>query len=358
MTNIFKTRSIQLLKLLKIIIKKNTFIKLISFLKIFFILYKFLSSQIEWSEFFQTISSNLNDFTMFGCQYEPMTPNTLLPIVIQTCPNLQSLNLRWNTINESTLNHLSNYTQFIYLHTLDLTGCQILDDQLLIDIFIRKEENFHLKKFILDACINITWIGLDTIAICIPNLIHLSVSRCIGLKNFSLNQDLTCFHYWPKLEYIDFSHLMTLTDNDLTIVFDNCKYLNSLILDECINLTERTIHHLTSDIHMISLSNCTNFHLNTFLNLNEQCPYLYTLKLTSINNLNDSCLIKWCEQPFIHLQILIIYNCIECTLNGIEQFLDRHINLRNCSFNDNIISDTNEKERLKKKFSKIKFVFQ
>ncbi|CAF4401076.1 unnamed protein product, partial [Rotaria sp. Silwood2] len=161
------------------------------------------SENIKWLEFFQTIGSTLMEFTMTGCYHEPFTPNTLLPIIVQTCSNLLSLNLRWNNITESTLNHLTTYSQFIHLQTLDLTGCQILDDTLLINIFIRTETYFHLKNLILHACTNITWISLDTIAICIPNLIHLNVSRCIGLKNLSSNQNSTCFHYWPKLEYID-----------------------------------------------------------------------------------------------------------------------------------------------------------
>ncbi len=85
---------------------------------------------------------------MSGCYHEPFTPNTLLPFIIQNCSNLLSLNLRWNNITESTLNHLTTYPQFIHLRTLDLTGCQILDDTLLIDIFIRPERDFHLEKLI------------------------------------------------------------------------------------------------------------------------------------------------------------------------------------------------------------------
>ncbi|CAF1225273.1 unnamed protein product [Rotaria sordida] len=313
---------------------------------------------IKWFEFFQTIGTNLIDFTMTGCYHEPFTPNTLLPIIVKTCPNLLSLNLRWNNITESTLNHLITYSQFIHLHTLDLTGCQILDDTLLINIFIRTEIDFHLKKLILHACTNITWIGLDTIAICIPNLIHLNISRCIGLRNLSLHQYLTCFHYWPKLEYIDFGQLITLNDQDLTIVFDNCKYLNSLILDDCINLTDQTLNRLTSDFHMISLSNCTTIDMNIFLNLNEQCPNLHTINLNSIQNFNDNCLLKWSEKPLIHLKIFILDNCTECTINGIEKFLEKHSNLRKLSLNGNVISNEIEQQTLEQKFPNIKFVFQ
>ena len=246
---------------------------------------------------------------MTGCYHEPFTPNTLLPIIVQTCSNLLSLNLRWNNITESTLNHLINYSQFIHLHTLDLSGCQILDDTLLINIFIRPEKDFHLKKLILHACTNITWISLDTIAICIPNLIYLNISRCIGLKNLSSNQTSTCFKYWPKLESINFSYLLTLTDNDLSIVFDNCKCLHTLILDDCINLTDQTLNRLTYNFQMISLSNCTNINTNIFLNLNHQCPYLHTINLSSIKNFNDNCLLKWSEKPFIQLKNVILDHC-------------------------------------------------
>ncbi|CAF0988307.1 unnamed protein product [Rotaria sp. Silwood1] len=316
------------------------------------------SENIKWLEFFQTIGSNLIDFTMTGCYHEPFTPNTLLPIIVQTCSNLLSLNLRWNNITESTLNHLINFSQFINLHTLDLTGCQILDDTLLINIFIRTETDFHLRKLILHACTNITWISLDTIAICIPNLIHLNISRCIGLKNLSSNQNSTCFHYWPKLEHIDFGQLLTLNDQDLTIVFDNCTYLNSLILDDCINLTDQTLNRLTSDFRAISLNNCTTISTNIFLNLNEQCPNLHSINLSSIRNVNDNCLLKWSEQPFIQLKILILDNCTECTVNGIEKFLEKHSNLRKLSLNGNVISNSIEQQTLEQKFPNIKFVFQ
>ncbi|CAF3040575.1 unnamed protein product [Rotaria socialis] len=295
---------------------------------------------------------------MTGCYHEPFTPNTLLPIIVQTCSSLLSLNLRWNNIKESTLNHLIAYPQFIHLHTLDLSGCQILDDTLLINIFIRTETDFHLKKLVLHACTNITWISLDTIAICIPNLLHLNVSRCIGLKNLSSNQESTCFHYWPLLEYIDFGNLLTLTDNDLTIVLDNCKYLNTLICDDCINLTDQTLNRLTSDFRMISLNNCTTLSTNLFLNLNEQCPKLETISLNSINNFNDDCLLKWSEKPLVQLKFLSINNCTNCTVNGIENFLERHFNLQELSLNDNILSNQIERQTLEQKFPNINFVFQ
>jgi hypothetical protein len=316
------------------------------------------TNNIKWDEFFQTIGSTLLDFTMTGCYHEPFTPNTLLPIIVQTCSNLLSLNLRWNNITESTLNHLINYPQFIHLHTLDLTGCQILDDTILINIFIRPEKDFHLKKFILHACTNITWISLDTIAICIPNLTHLNISRCIGLKNLSLNQNSTCFQYWPKLEYIDFGHLLTLTDNDVTIVFDNCKSLHTFIFDDCINLTDQTMNRLTYKFQMISLNNCTNINTNIFLNLNEQCPNLHTINLTSIKNFNDICLLKWSEKAFIQLKTLILDFCTECTLNGIEKFLEKHFNLRELSLNGTIITNVIEQQTLEQKYPNVKFVFQ
>ncbi|CAF4430503.1 unnamed protein product, partial [Adineta steineri] len=147
--------------------------------------------------------------------------NTFLPFIVEHCSNLLSLSLRWNNITETTLNHLITYPQFINLHTLDLTACQILTDTILIDIFIRTETEFHLKKLILQACTNLTWISLDTIAISIPNLEHLNLSRCIGLKNLTTHENHTCFHYWSKLQYIDFGHLLTINDNDLTIIFNN-----------------------------------------------------------------------------------------------------------------------------------------
>jgi hypothetical protein len=316
------------------------------------------SNNIKWNEFFQSIGSTLFEFTMTGCYHEPFTPNTLLPLVVQTCSNLLLLNLRWNNITESTLNHLITYPQLIHLHTLDLTGCQILDDTLLINIFIRTETEFHLKKLILQACTNITWISLETIAICIPNLVHLNISRCIGLKNLSSNQNSTCFQYWSKLEYIDFGHLLTISDNDLTIVFDNCKYLNTLIFDDCINLTDQTLNRLTSNFRMISLNNCTNISTNLFLNLNEQCPYLHTINLHSIRNFNNDCLLKWSDKPFIQLQSLLIDNCTQCTLNGIEKFVEKHLNLRELSLNGDIISNLIDQQILEQKFPNIKFVFQ
>ncbi|CAF0932822.1 unnamed protein product [Adineta steineri] len=313
---------------------------------------------IQWKEFFESIGSTLLDFTMTGCYHEPFTPNTFLPFIVQHCSNLLSLSLRWNNITETTLNHLITYPQFINLHTLDLTACQILTDTILIDIFIRTETEFHLKKLILQACTNLTWISLDTIAISIPNLEHLNLSRCIGLKNLTTHENHTCFHYWSKLQYIDFGHLLTINDNDLTIIFNNCKYLNTFIFDDCINLTDETLNKLTTNFQMISLNNCTNISTALFLNLNEQCPYLHTIKLNSINNFTNECLIKWSNKPLIELKNLVLDNCNQCTLNGIEKFLEKHMNLRELSLNGDIISSLLEQKFLQQKFPNIKFVFQ
>ncbi|UJR20965.1 hypothetical protein I4U23_024071 [Adineta vaga] len=316
------------------------------------------ANRIKWNEFFQTIGSNLFEFTMSGFYHEPFTPNTFLPLIVQTCSNLLSLNLRWNHITESTLNHLINYPQFIHLQTLDLTGCQTLDDTLLINIFIRTETEFHLKKLILHACTNITWISLDTIAICIPTLVHLNISRCIGFKNLSTNSNSTCFHYWSKLEYINFDHLLTITDNDLTIVFDHCKYLHTLIFDDCMNITDQTLHHLTTNFRMISLNNCTNLSTDVLANLNEQCPQLEIVNFNSINNFNDNCLLKWSEKPLMKLQRLSLDNCKQCSLNSIDKFLTKHVNLRELSITGDIVSNLIERKILQEKFPYIKFVFQ
>ena len=295
---------------------------------------------------------------MSGFYHEPFTPNTLLPFIVQTCSNLLSLNLRWSRMNASTLNHLIDYPQFIHLQTLDLTGCQTLNDTLLINMFIRSETQFQLKKLILEGCMNISWISLDTIAICIPDLLQLNISRCIGLKNLSSNSTSTCFHHWPKLQSLDVGHLLTLTDQDLAIIFDHCKYLNTLIFDGCFSVTDQIFHHLTSNFRMLSLNGCTNISTHVLLNLNEQCPQIEVLHLNSIPNFNDSCLLKWSEQPLMKLRHLTIDNCKQCSLNSIDKFLSKHVNLRELSLTGDMVTNLIERRILQEKFSHIQFVFQ
>ena len=313
---------------------------------------------INWQEFFQSIGPNLTEFVMSGCYHEPFTPNTLLPVIVQTCSNLISLQLRWNNITETTLNHLISYQQFLHLHTLDLSGCQILDDTILINMFIRSEKDFHIRKLILHACTNITWMSLDTIAICLPNLVHLGLSRCIGLKNLSSNQSPSCFSYWPQLEYIDFGHLLTLTNEDLTIALNHCLYLKSLLLDHCIQLTDPIIDKLPVSLQMISVNNCTNFTTARLSSLNLKCPNLQSINVSLIRNFNDQCLIQWSAQPLKQLKTLVIDYCTDCTLAGIEKILENHGHMQELSLNGNIISSTIDQKALQEKFSNVKFVFQ
>jgi len=310
------------------------------------------SEQIDWREFFESIGPTLIHFTMSGCYHEPFTPSTLLPILVQTCPNLLSLNLRWNQMIESTLSHLTTYSQIIHLHTLDLTGCQILDDTMLINIFIRQDQQkFALKKLILQACTNLTWMGLDTISVCLPNLTSLNLSRCIGLKTHSPQ----CFHSWSKLEYLDLSYLLTLTNQDLLDIINHCHELKMLIIDECLNITDESLSRLTDRFEMLSLNNCSNLSRNFLLNLNEQCPNLHILSMNSITNLTDDCLVNWSMKPWIYLRELSIdkYTC-----DRLEIFLNKHSNLKLLSLNGNLISQKLEQENLERKFSNIYFVFQ
>jgi hypothetical protein len=320
--------------------------------------YSSRTNNIKWMEFFQIIGSRLINFTMTGCYHEPLTPNILLPLLVQTCPKLVSLELRWNNITETTLYRLADYNAFVHLHTFDLTGCQILDDTLLIDIFVRTGKDFHLRKLILHACTNVTWTSLDAIAICLPNLQHLNVSRCIGLKNISIDENTTCFSHWPQLEYIDFSHLLTLTDNDLIVVLNHCQYLKTLIFDHCIHLTDQTISRLSINTEMLSIDHCTNITTNALMNLNEQCPCLNKISLRSIKNLTDHCILKWSDSPFNALKSLTIDYCTECTINSIERFLETHPYLYDLSIIGNIISTMIEQRRLEQRFSGIKFVFR
>ena len=311
---------------------------------------------INWSEFFHSIGSTLLHFTMHGCYHEPFTPNKLLPIVLQTCSNLLSLNLRWNNITSSTLNQLINYPRMTHLQTLDLSGCQSLDDTLLINIFIRTETEFHLEKFILHACTNITWISLDTIGIRLPKLTHLDLSRCIGLKNPSSNEHPTCFQSWPQLQSINFSHLLNLTDQDLILVFEHCKYLHTLILDECLQLTDQTLIHLPKHLRMLSLNNCTNFSTENLMKFNEQCPNLHRIDLQSVRNFNDQCLIHWSEKAFAQLEILVIDDCLEYTSNNLEKFLDQHRHVHRISMRNSRLIE-HEKKHLQEKYPQIEFVF-
>ncbi len=288
-----------------------------------------------WLEFFRSIGSNLLHFTMANCYHEPFTPNTLLPILVETCSNLFSLNLRWNNMNQTTLNYLSTYAQCANLRSLDLSGCLTLDDTLLIDIFIRPNTHFHLHELILHACTNLTWTSLDTIAICLPHLLRLNISRCIGLKQLSLHAETTCFQHWSKLESINLSYHRTLTDDDLSLILHHCKQLHTLILDQCINLNT-----------------------NILMNLNHQCPQLCIINLSSISNMNDRCLIEWSKEPFQKLDSLFLDFCTECTLDGIKILLESHSTLRQLSLINSGIMDTIERQQLETTYVNVQFVFQ
>jgi hypothetical protein len=109
---------------------------------------------------------------------------------------------------------------------------------------------------------------------------------------------------------------------------------------------------------MISLNNCTNLTTDILLKLNEQCPYLHTINVNSIKNFNNNCLLKWLEKPLIQLKILILDHCTECTLNNIEKFLEKHVNLQKLSLNGDIISNVIDQQILEQKFRNIQFVFQ
>jgi hypothetical protein len=109
---------------------------------------------------------------------------------------------------------------------------------------------------------------------------------------------------------------------------------------------------------MINLNNCTNISTEILMNLNEQCPNLHTINLHSIRNFHDQCLLKWSEKPLIQLKYLILDYCTDCTLNGIEIFLEKHFNLQELSLNGNILSNAIEQQALEEKYPNIKFVFQ
>ena len=314
------------------------------------------SDDIHWVEFFQSIASTLLHFTMDGCYHEPFTPNKLLPIIIQSCSNLLSLNLRWNNITDSTLNQLINYPRMIHLHTLDLSACQLLDDTILINIFIRMEREFQLKQLILHACTNITWTSLDTIAICLPHLIHLDLSRCIGLKTLSSNEQPQCFQYWPELQTINFSYLLNLTDQDMNMIFEHCKYLQTLILDECLHLTDQTFSRFNENLQILSLNNCTNISTNALNQFNEQCPNLRQLHLNSTSQFNDRCLIQWSEKAFQQLEILTLDDCQQYTLENFRRFLDQHKHCRQLSMRNSSLNEHNK--FLQETYSQIQFVFQ
>lgn len=314
------------------------------------------SSDIHWSEFFQSISSTLLHFTMDGCYHEPFTPNKLLPLIIEFCSNLLSLNLRWNNITENTLNQLIIFPRMIHLHTLDLSACQLLDDTLLINIFIRTEKEFQLQQLILHACTKITWTSLDTIAICCPHLIHLDLSRCIGLKTLSSTEQPTCFQYWPELHSINFSYLLNLTDQDMHTLFEHCKYLQRVILDECPQLTDQTFRRFNEHLQILSLNNSPNISTDTLSQFNEQCPNLQHLHLNSINHFTDHCFIQWSNKIFKQFQRLTIDDCREYTLDNLRRFLNHHPLCRYLSMRNSPLNTHGK--FLQETYPQIQFVFQ
>jgi len=257
-----------------------------------------------------------------------------------TSEGSEKLSCELKDLSEASLNAFAKVSSYI---TELICGEQIIEDSQFLNVVndcpkltgidLSKTRTFNdnlkslpssIRELILYSCPWIDNASLKLMIACCPNVDTLDLSGCSQLSAAAWGALLKL----QNLKYLTLSRCSNLTDEELLLVLNSCKYLESLDISECKKLTERGFHHLAV---------CAR----KFLSLN-----------LGRTNITDSSL----SEITFRLQGLEVLDIVRCSFLselGIEEALKgalslKHLILTGCDVSDAFVGrQQNERPHIK-----------
>jgi hypothetical protein len=105
--------------------------------------------------------------------------DTVIRGLCRLCPGLRSLDLTWCNVSNKALQWLAK-APLTKLHTLRLASCAFVGDRGLSALVAARGP--QLRRLDLSGCIAITSGGIDSLALCCPNLEELHVAHLLKVR--------------------------------------------------------------------------------------------------------------------------------------------------------------------------------
>lgn len=240
----------------------------LSFNEVESLTFEFLQFNDSSLKYFERLKGIITELICSG----NLNENGLFTKVITQCPRLHALNLNGSfSFNESFFSIPQS------LEVLNLSQCPWLNEQ-------------TLKKF----------------AIICPTLRKLILSSNTQL-NFIMWGELTKFSHLTSL---DLSRCTQINDEDFLIIVKACPRLTELVLDECSNISDKGFFELAktlSQINELDLSRCLLIDA-ALVELATRCRYLTSLNLTRCENITEKGVLALLKQA-LQLKKLNLTRC-------------------------------------------------
>lgn len=177
-----------------------------------------------------------------------------------------------------------------------------------------------LKLVNLNGCSAITDVGIGNLAQGCTQLVSLCLSRCHEITDQSLIHLAGSCH---QLRFLGLNDCINLTDSGFYVLTQNCKLLENLDLEDCSQITDQTLLYLTnncSNLKRLALSHCdkiTDEGIKYIGNSETYCLSLQYLELDNCTQLTDTSMdhLTYCK----HLKRLDIYDNNRITHQAIKK---------------------------------------
>nr|CAD1822136.1 unnamed protein product [Ananas comosus var. bracteatus] len=198
----------------------------------------------------------------------------------------------------------------------------------------------NLNSITVTSCSGVTDLALESVGKCCPSLKHLPFHRSFhlsdsglravtetsrtleslqleGCSRITLNSLSSCGKHLPKLEHIDLSGLVGLTDNGLLpFIKGSGDRLVKVNLSYCVDLTDAAIEALVKahgrTLKLLNLDGCKKVTDKSLVAISVSCSRLKELDMSRCQ-ISDIGIAVLASARHLHLKVLTLRSCSQVT---------------------------------------------
>lgn len=221
------------------------------------------------------------------------------------------------------------------LRSLHLTGCRFITDATLRAL---SENCNNLEELGLQGCSNITDSGLSVLVVGCKKLKYLDINKCSNIGDDGISSvSKACSSSLKTLKLLD---CYKVGDESITSLAEFCKYLETLIIGGCRDISEKSIMLLaaacSNSLKNLRMDWCLNISDSSLMCILQQCQKLEILDIGCCEEVTDAAFQSLGTEPYkLHLKVLKVCNCPKITVAAVGNLLNscsslEYLDVRSC----------------------------
>lgn len=221
------------------------------------------------------------------------------------------------------------------LRRLHLAGCRFVTDVLLRGL---SKNCRKLEELDLQGCTNITDTGLTVLVVGCQGMKHLNINKCSNVGDVGISSvSKACGSSLRTLKLMD---CYKLGDKSILSLAEFCKYLETLIIGGCRDISDESIKSLaaafTLNLKVLQMDWCLNVSDSSLNYILLHCTNLEVLDIGCCEEVTDAAFeVLGSANRELRLKVLKARNCPKITVAGIGMLLEsckslEYLDVRSC----------------------------